>query len=134
MKNELVQEEKVKEKSKLFGRPRLSESEKRSVKLSLFLTVEEAETIKEKCSRTTLSAPEFVRRTALARHIESRIPEFDSEALDLLRRCFGDISKIKRDLIAARNFNLEIDLDYIEKRIENQLSILRKLNRKIVEK
>lgn len=134
MNKKLIPGRDINRKSKLFGRPALPENEKRNIKIAVFFSNVEAGIIKEKCDKASLSAPEFVRRTSLARHVESRPSTFDSEALTLLRRCCGDISKIKRDIASAREYDLEIDLDHIERKLENQLSILRRMNRLIIEK
>ena len=122
----------IRRKHKIFGRPALAEKERRSVKIAVFFNIEEAEMLKEKCAETYLTLPEFLRRASLSRQIEKRKSDFDLEALTELRRCGHNFNQLARELSAARKMNLEIDFEKVEKVFQKQMTILNKLNRKII--
>lgn len=133
MKQDLENKERRRREHKLFGRPRLAAEDRRDVKIAVFLSLSEEEIVREKCRETYLSLPEFMRRAALNRQVENRKSDFDAEALSELRRCGQNLNQLVRELSLARKVNLEIDFDKVENIAEQQLLILNKLSRKIIE-
>lgn len=133
MKKDSEKKARTERKHKLFGRPPLSDEERRAVKIAVFLSLLEEQILREKCQDTYLSLPEFMRRAALNRQIEKRKSDFDLEALSELRRCGQNLNQLVRELSLARQTNSEIDCGKVEKIAEQQLLILNKLSRKIIE-
>ena len=89
-------------KHKIFGRPRVSEAEKRSITIAIFLTRSEAEEIRRKCEELNIGLPEFLRRAGLNKKIEVRKSTFDLNALEELRAVGQNINQTARELIRAR--------------------------------
>lgn len=113
-----------KRKHKIFGRPPLSEDEKRDVKIAVFLTKDEAQKIKEKASETMLTSSEFLRRAALSKQFEKRKSVFDEEAVFEIRNYAQNIRELMADLNTMREENFEVDFDYLEQTLKEQLETL----------
>lgn len=125
MKNEL-------RKHKIFGRPRASVEEKRSVKVSVFLTKAEAEEIKKNCEQSGISLPEFFRRIGLNKRIEARKSSFDASALEELRVAGQNLNQTARELARARTKLIPLDFKKVEMILRDQLEILRALTTEII--
>jgi hypothetical protein len=117
---------------KIFGRPRSSDEEKRSVKVSVFFTPAEAQKMTEKCSATNNSMSHFLRSAALDRRIETRKSVFDSDAVTEMRAIGQNINQTARDLIRAREKMIPVDYKKLETILEKQLEILNALKIKII--
>jgi hypothetical protein len=122
-----------KHEHKLFGRPQMNADEHRSVKISVFLTQSEAETLKEKSSETLLTLPELLRRAALGRQIEKRKSIFDADAILELRQCVQFLRKVSSEMTLMQQDILGTDYEYIENILREQLRILNSLKNKIIE-
>lgn len=118
-------------KHKLFGRPPLSVDEKRSVRVSVFLTESESAQLSEKAENTNLSAPEFLRRSGLGRKIESQKSSFDREAVLELRQISQIIKRLRRDVTREIRVNSSVNLRRMVVILEKQLEILNDINLEI---
>lgn len=112
---------------KIFGRPRASEEEKRSVKFSIFLTKSEAEALKSSCKESKINPPEFLRRAGLNKKIEARKSVFDAAALTELRAAGQNINKTARDFARARTERIPVDYKKAEMILQRQLEIIQAL-------
>jgi hypothetical protein len=120
-------------KHKIFGRPVASENEKRNIKYSVFLNIEEDAELKNKISETSLTMPEFFRRAALSRHIREKYSVTDTNCLHELRTLAQTCKVINRHLLVARIQNKQINYGKLEAILEETVGILREIRQKINE-
>lgn len=116
---------------KIFGRPRATIEEKRSVKVSVFFTAAEAAEIKMKCEELNLTLPEFLRRAGLNKKIEARKSVFDAAALAELRAAGQNINCTARELSRLRVEVLPLDLGSLRVILEGQTAVLQRLKNSI---
>lgn len=117
----------MKQRHRIFGRPPASAEDKRGVKIAVFLTEAEAETMREKAKEANMTPPEFLRHTGLSKKIEARKSIFDAPALELLRAAGQNINQSARELSRARKENLSFDSSRLEAILQEQLDVLRAL-------
>jgi hypothetical protein len=117
---------------KIFGRPRSSDEEKRSVKVSVFFTPAEAQKMTEKCSATKKSPSHFLRSAGLDRRIETRKSVFDSDAVTEMRAVGQNINQTARELIRVREKMIPVDYKKLEMILKEQMEILNALKSKII--
>lgn len=125
MKNEV-------RKHKILGRPCASTEERRSVKVAVFLTIAEAEEVKNNCEKSGISLPAFLRQVGLDKKIETQKSVFDAIALKELRAIGKNLNQIARELSRARAKMLPPDFQNIEKILRDQLEILHALKIEII--
>lgn len=121
-----------KKKHKIFGRPRLAARERKSVKIAVFLSPEEAEKLKLKAIETGFSVPEILRRSAFNKQIEIRRNFFDSEALGELRYCGQTLRKILVLIELLQKQNEVSEILEINEILREQYSILKNLNERVI--
>lgn len=118
-------------KHKIFGRPRASDKEKRTVKVAVFLTQAEAELFKQKCADSAVALPEFLRRAGLGKKIETPKSMFDAKAVEELRSIGHNINRAARELSRARTEAIPVNFEKLEIILQQELEVLNGIKKEI---